>query len=129
WQDRSNKKRCFSQLMLAKLLCQTLKKIGSENWKEKEIKEGISKWLIQASTRVSRGKKTCAEVSSDEDDNVTSWNTRIRRERLTFIEFLSSSQITITNNTNHVQQQYPAWVNLNVIEVSIDVRGMAMAEY
>ncbi|KAK0075674.1 hypothetical protein PV325_006570, partial [Microctonus aethiopoides] len=88
WQDRSNKKRCFSQLMLAKLLCKTLKKIGSENWKEKEIKEGISKWLIQASTRVSRGKKTCAEVSSDEDDNVTSWNTRIRRERLTFIEFL-----------------------------------------
>ncbi|KAK0170570.1 hypothetical protein PV328_008407 [Microctonus aethiopoides] len=69
WQGCSNKKRCFSQLMLAKLLCKTLKKIGSEKWTEKEIEEGISKWLIRAPTRVSRAKKICAEVSSDEDDN------------------------------------------------------------
>ncbi|KAK0079813.1 hypothetical protein PV326_008519 [Microctonus aethiopoides] len=51
WQGCSNKKRCFSQLMLAKLLCKTLKKIGSEKWTEKEIEEGISKWLIRAPTR------------------------------------------------------------------------------
>ncbi|KAK0174249.1 hypothetical protein PV327_011097 [Microctonus hyperodae] len=70
WAGRSNKKKNFSQLMMAKLLCKTLKMLGGEKWTEKEIEECIAKWLIQAPTRISRAKKQVEKVSSEEyEDN------------------------------------------------------------
>ncbi|KAK0077275.1 hypothetical protein PV325_004186, partial [Microctonus aethiopoides] len=67
WQGRFNKKRCFNQLMSAKLLCRTLKNIGGEKWTEKEIEESIARWLIQAPTRESRAKKPSNEEASSDD--------------------------------------------------------------